>query len=105
MGVISNLSKENKEDPASKSTIVWDSEANFTVFAKVFANGLKAHQIFRYLRINSSLYNTNTKRSLPLETYGNMFLLDESGNVVKLYSSNISVSKMVSEVKKMLPKT
>jgi glutathione peroxidase len=63
--------------------------AEFLMFEKVEANGPKAHQIYSYLRRNSSLYNERTKSTSNLPWSWSKFLVNGEGQVVKFYPPEI----------------
>ena len=68
--------------------------AKFTLFSKVQVNGEATHPVFKYLRLNSELYNPRTKMSKNIPWNFAKFLVDSSGHVRHYYAPNVEPNKM-----------
>ena len=51
-------------------------KVSFPVFAKIEVNGPNTHPIYRYLRNNSELFNTKTKKTKQIPWNFSKFLLN-----------------------------
>ena len=74
----------------------------FPMFSKIWCNGSQTHDLYKYLKTNSELYDaaTNTTKDIPWNFA--KFLLDSNGKVLKFYSPKVKPSELAPEVEKLL---
>lgn len=58
----------------------------FTLMEKVDVNGENTHEVFRFLKYNSSLYDEKKEIVGPISWNFGKFLIDKEGRVIKFYS-------------------
>lgn len=58
----------------------------FTLMDKTDVNGDKTHDVFHFLKYNSSLFNESKQISSPISWNFGKFLIDKEGRVVKYYA-------------------
>ncbi len=98
LAIITDNSKTEGKKTYKHKEMKWEKDVSFPIYGKVSVNGNTTHPIYRFLKTNSTLYNTNTKRCLQLSNFGHMFLLDQDGNVVKDYKPSTSVQTVLKDV-------
>ena len=72
--------------------------AEFPIFEKIEVNGKNPHEIFRYLRCNSSLYDQSKKRAKEIPWNFAKFLCDSNGKVLKYYNPRVNPLNLVSDI-------
>ena len=76
--------------------------AEFPLFSKIDVNGRNAHEVYRYLRSNSELYDSATGTAKPIPWNFAKFILNPEGEVVSYFSPKDTVDKTHGIVKEML---
>ncbi|KAM3131090.1 hypothetical protein pb186bvf_016788 [Paramecium bursaria] len=95
--------QESKPEPEIKEFVVQKYGVSFPLFQKIDVNGTGTHEIYRYLRLNSSLKNgTNEAKQVPWN-FGK-FLLDSNGVVIKFFNPDIRPTEMEKDIKNLLNK-
>lgn len=88
----------------------------FKVFEKIDCNGTKAHEAYKYLRMNCSEFKSNKNKSIKRSVFGNdeeevykpipltfsKFLLDKNGKVVHYYEPLIFPSSFRNDIVTLL---
>ncbi|CAI2379803.1 unnamed protein product [Moneuplotes crassus] len=76
--------------------------AEFQLFSKIDVNGPNTHEVFRFCRRHSPLYDdeTDTIQNIPWNFA--KFLIDEEGNVVNYYSPKSNPDVCVPMIEEML---
>ena len=82
--------------PEEISAFAASKGANFPMFEKVEVNGVNAHPLYRFLRLNSSLNGGEISWNFG------KFLLDRSGNIAGYYEPRVSPSEFVSDIENLL---
>ena len=82
--------------PGEISAFAASKGANFPMFEKVEVNGVNAHPLYRFLRLNSSLNGGEISWNFG------KFLLDRSGNIAGYYEPRVSPSEFVSDIENLL---
>ena len=77
-------------------------KATFQMFDKVEVNGENAHEVFKFCRRYSSLYNEKTGELQSIPWNFTKFLIDENGQVVGFYPPDKNPEDWVPQIKKML---
>jgi glutathione peroxidase len=93
----------NQEKNTNQEIIEFLNENNvkFPVFSKTIVNGENTHPLFLYLKIKSSL-NAQNKGLKNIPWNFAKFLMDEDGNNVKFYSSNVKPKEIEDDILKMI---
>ena len=96
------MGQESGCDMDIKDVVTKRYGVTFPIFSKILVNGTDCHELYKYLRTNSSLYDkaTDTAKEIPWN-FGK-FLLDREGKVVKFYSPDIKPSVLGPDVEKLL---
>ena len=74
----------------------------FPLFSKIDVNGDDTHEVYKYLRRNSELYNEETSTMQQIPWNFAKFLLDSEGKVQGYYDTKKTVEETVPHVKKLL---
>ena len=72
--------------------------AEFPIFEKIEVNAKNPHEIFRYLRCNSSLYDKQKKRAKEIPWNFAKFLCDSDGKVLKYYNPRVNPLNLVNDI-------
>ena len=73
-----------------------ENQVNFPVFEKIDVNGTGAHDLFKFLRMHSSLNCGNIGWNFG------KFLVDKQGNVVGYFGPRTEPNEMIPEIEKLL---
>jgi len=74
----------------------------FPLFSKIVVNGQNCHELYKFLRIGSELYDSATDTVKEIPWNFTKFLLDRNGKVVKYYSPDIKPNVLGPDVEKLL---
>ena len=69
--------------------------AEFPLFSKIEVNGDNAHEIYKYLRRNSVLYDEETDLSLVVPWSWGKFLIDGEGKKASFYPTPTLPEEMI----------
>ena len=74
----------------------------FPLFGKIDVNGENAHEVYQFLRKNSSLYDRekNTAEGIPWNF--SKFLVNEHGKVIKYFTPTDDFKEIEIEILKLL---
>ena len=64
---------------------------------KCDVNGANPHEVYRFLRQNSSLYDASTKKAGEIPWNFAKFLVDNNGTVLKYYSPQTDPNDIVKD--------
>ena len=78
--------------------------AEFPIFEKIEVNGQNPHEIFRYLRCNSELWDSKKKRAKEIPWNFAKFMIDSNGKVIKYYNPRINPLQLVNDIEIELAK-
>lgn len=76
----------------------------FPIFEKILVNGDDTHEIFKYLRRNSELWDEKTQTMQNIPWNFGKFLVDEEGHVQAYYGPKVNPLQMMDKVDEMLEK-
>lgn len=76
----------------------------FPMFSKIDVNGPETHEVFRYLRANSDLYDAQGKQIQAVPWNFTKFLVDAEGKVLKFYNPGDGIKKMEDDIEALLNK-
>ena len=85
-----------------KALVTKNYGVTFPLFSKILVNGPDCHELYKFLRTNSSLYDKQTDTAKEIPWNFGKFLLDRNGNVVNFYSPDIKPNVMGPEIEKLL---
>ena len=77
-------------------------KAEFPLFAKIEVNGPNAHDVYRYCRINSELYDAKKKEVKEIPWNFAKFLINEQGKVISYHNPRVEPVTMIEEIEKHL---
>ena len=77
----------------------------FNMMEKINVNGKNTHDIFKYLRAKSSLYDPKKKVAREVPWNFTKFLVSGDGKKVKYYNPRIDPSRLVPDIEKYLNKS
>ena len=74
------------------------------MMAKLNVNGKDAHDIYRYLRVNSELNKSTQKKTLVKEIPWNFakFLVSADGKTIKYFSPRVNPEKIIKFIKQII---
>ena len=72
------------------------------MFSKIDVNGPNAHDVYKYLRSNSELYNNETKEAGDIPWNFAKFLINGDGHVVGYWGPKTPPLELVPEIEKLL---
>ena len=76
----------------------------FPMFSKIEVNGAETHEVFRYLRANSTLYDAENKSIQEVPWNFTKFLISADGKVLKFYDPKDAPANMESDIEALLAK-
>eukprot|EP01015_Nassula_variabilis_P027757 TRINITY_DN5728_c0_g1_i8.p1 TRINITY_DN5728_c0_g1~~TRINITY_DN5728_c0_g1_i8.p1 ORF type:complete len:184 (-),score=16.86 TRINITY_DN5728_c0_g1_i8:26-577(-) len=79
------MKQEGNSEKEIKEFVCSTYQVKFPLFAKVDVNGHNTHEVYRYLRTKSPLYDERTGLSKQIPWNFSKFLVDSQGNVCKVY--------------------
>ena len=74
----------------------------FPLFEKIEVNGPNSHDLYKYLRINSELYDPKKNDVKEIPWNFAKFLVDEHGKVKKYYGPRTSPLDIKADIEKMI---
>jgi len=72
------------------------------MFSKIDVNGPQTHEVFRYLRANTDLYDPKANLIQEVPWNFTKFLVNRDGKVIRYYGPGDAPSKMEEDVKNLL---
>ena len=72
------------------------------MFSKIDVNGPETHEVFRYLRANSDLYDKSNKQIQAVPWNFTKFLVSGDGKVLKFYGPGDTPAKMEADIEGLL---
>lgn len=75
---------------------------DFPMFSKIDVNGPETHEVFRYLRANSDLYDAKGQNIKSVPWNFTKFLVSANGKVIKFYSPDEPPKKMENDIESLL---
>ncbi len=72
------------------------------MFHKIDVNGDNAHDVFRFLRRNSTLYNSTTGEVGEISWNFGKFLVDPNGHVISYHLPNANLTAITVEIENIL---
>ena len=78
--------------------------AEFHIMEKTFVNGKNTNEVFKYLRSNSSLYDTKKKVAKEIPWNFCKFLVSGDGKRVRYYNPRVDPVKIIPDIEKFLAK-
>ena len=72
------------------------------MFEKIEVNGPNSHDLYKYLRINSELYNPKKNDVKEIPWNFAKFLVDEHGKVKSYYGPRVSPNDIKEDIDKLL---
>ena len=79
--------------------------AEFPIFEKTEVNGKNPHELFRYLRCNSTaLYDPKKKRAKEIPWNFAKFMISSEGKVIKYYNPRVNPLNLVNDIETELKK-
>ncbi|CAD8060654.1 unnamed protein product [Paramecium sonneborni] len=94
--------QESKPEPEIKNYVTQKYGAHFPLFQKIEVNGIRTHDIYKYLRYNSELRINNKNKIKYVPWNFAKFLLDENGYVINYYCPDVSPKEMIIDIEKVL---
>ena len=76
--------------------------AKFVLFGKIHVNGPNTHDVYRYLRRNSPLYDKKKDEVQNIPWNFTKFLVDGEGQVKYYYRPNIDPTESIPHIEEML---
>jgi len=77
---------------------------DFPLFEKINVNGPETHQVFRFLRANTELYDDKSKKIQAIPWNFTKFLVDADGNVIKFFGPPNKPAEMEKDIETLLSK-
>ena len=95
-----------KQEPATNQEIKQfareEKGAEFPLFSKIDVNGENIHEIYKYLRTNSGLFDKESEQTGMIPWNFSKFLVDRDGKVVKFYDVTIYPENIIPDIEKLL---
>lgn len=76
--------------------------ASFQLFSKIDVNGTYTHEVYKFLRRNSPLWDNNKQTMQNIPWNFAKFLVDENGEVVEYYNPKQNPEVCVPKIEEML---
>lgn len=96
------MGQESSCDVDIKAMVTKRYGVTFPLFSKIAVNGQDCHEVYKFLRIGSELYDaaTDTVKEIPWNFA--KFLVDRNGKVVRFYSPDVKPSVLAPEIENLL---
>jgi len=98
------MGQEPKPEPEIKDFVIKEYGATFPLFWKIDVNGPNTHDVYKFLRQNSSLYNAKDGTSKEIPWNFGKFLVNPQGQVVDFFPPDKNPEVMVPQITQMLGK-
>jgi len=79
-------------------------KVDFPLFSKIDVNGPETHEVFRFLRANSNLYDQKSQTIQEIPWNFTKFLVDADGKVLKFYTPTTKPHEMEKDLEDLLSK-
>lgn len=100
------MNQEPKSNQEIKQWIHDTFDSKFQLFSKSHVNGTQTSEVYRWLRLNSQLYDQGTNRCWTIPWNYAKFLIDgRTGKVVKYTAPNESPETLREDIIKLLGET
>ena len=96
------LGQENKCDLDIAEFVRTKFKVKFDMFSKIEVNGENCHPLYRFLRVNSSLYDPNTGECKQIKWNFTKFILNRQGEVVLYKEPNDKPESFRLEIENLL---
>ena len=96
------MSQESKCDVDIKEMVRKSYKAQFPIFAKINVNGTDCHEVYKFLRNNSELYDSKTETAKEIPWNFGKFLINNKGQIVKFYHPEVKPITIAPEIEKMI---
>ncbi|KRX09772.1 Thioredoxin-like fold [Pseudocohnilembus persalinus] len=77
-------------------------QIKYPFFQKIEVNGPNTHEVYKFMKINSSLYDQKTKKTKNILWNFGKFLIDKNGKVVSYHIPTVSPLELEDEIVKLL---
>jgi len=77
----------------------------FPMFSKVDVNGPTTHEVYRYLRANSGLYDPKSQMIQEVPWNFTKFLVDSDGKILKYYGPTDTPQQIETDIQSVLGKS
>ena len=94
--------QETQCDADIEETIKNKFKIKFQMMSKIEVNGQECHPVYKFLRANSELWNADSGTAQEIPWNFAKFLVNEEGEVVKFYSSEVAPKDFEGEMRVML---
>ena len=74
----------------------------FPMFSKITVNGTDCHELYKFLRVGSVLYDAKTDTAKEIPWNFAKFLIDREGKVVNFYPPDVKPNVLAPEIEKLL---
>ena len=96
------MKQEDKCELDIKTYVTKKFGVKFPLFSKVEVNGADCHPLYKYLRRNSVLYDKKKSTMQDIPWNFAKFVIDQEGNVVKLYAPDVRPEELVRDIQQLL---
>mmetsp|Transcript_31128 Transcript_31128/g.47577 ORF Transcript_31128/g.47577 Transcript_31128/m.47577 type:complete len:90 (+) Transcript_31128:307-576(+) len=72
--------------------------AEFPIMEKCEVNGIDTHDVWKWLRVNSVLYDEKKKRAKEIPWNFSKFLVDKEGKVLKYFNPRIDPVNTIKDI-------
>ena len=73
----------------------------FPLFSKIDVNGPNTHDVYKFLRVNSDMFDHSKKVAKPIQWNFHIFLVGDDGNVAKSYPPSHELGAVEEDLKKI----
>ena len=87
-----------------KKNLLTTFELPFKVFDKVVVNGPETHEVYRFLRTNSELFDWGNNRAQQIPWNFTKFLVNPAGQVLKMYKPGDGLKVLLPKILSLLKK-
>ena len=77
-------------------------KARFPLFSKIDVNGDETHEVYKYLRRNSELWNEDKQTMQQIPWNFSKFLVDSDGKVQGYFDTHVTMEETEPHVRKLL---
>ena len=96
------MAQEGGTNEEIKEFVCTKYEGHFPLFAKIDVNGHNTHEIYKFLRLNSELYDQKKQEVKDIPWNFAKFIVNEKGQVVSFHQPSEEPLSLVDEIEKVL---
>ncbi|KRX09773.1 Thioredoxin-like fold [Pseudocohnilembus persalinus] len=79
-----------------------NAKIEYPFFQKIEVNGKNTHEVYKFLKVNSTLYDPKTQKAKNIQWNFGKFLVDKNGKVVSYHIPSVSPLELTGDIEKIM---